>query len=248
MVMDEHPAIRVENGSVTRFMDHVIREDCFQFYLNNEFLTEQIASAENLRELGAGFVISEGLADHVDSVAVRGSEIWIEADVQGPIELEYRSSGGCGIKRIPKRVTSSLTTTPEEVFRITDAIESETWKKTGGVHCSVLFSKGKQLAQICDIGRHNTVDKVIGFAELAGIDRSQCCIGCTGRQPGGMVSKDANAGIPIVISRAASTNRGILTAEQTGITLICFSRRGRFTIYANPQRIEGILGRTGGER
>jgi FdhD protein len=241
MVMDEHPAIRVNEDSVTQFMDHVIREDGFKFYLNNQFLTEQIASAENLRELGAGFVICEGLADHVESVSVNGSEIWIEADAKGPIDLEYRSSGGCGIKRVPKTVTSSFTITRDEVYRITEAIESETWKKTGGVHCSVLFSNDRQLTQMCDIGRHNTVDKVVGFTELAGIDRSQCCIGCTGRQPAGMVAKDANAGIPIVISRAASTNRGILTAEQTGITLICFSRKGRFTIYANPQRVEGIM-------
>jgi FdhD protein len=210
MVMDEHPAIRVEGGSAVRFMDHVIREDCFQIYLNNRFLTEQIASADDLRELGAGFAICEGLADHVERVEVDGSGIWIEADVKGPIELEYRSSGGCGLKRVPKRVVSS---------------------------------EGRQLTQICDIGRHNTVDKVVGFAELAGIDRSRCIIGCTGRQPAGMVAKHANAGISIAISRAASTNRGILTAEQTGLTLVCFSRRGRFTVYTHPRRIEGILGR-----
>lgn len=90
-----------------------------------------------------------------------------------------------------------------------------------------------------DVGRHNTVDKVVGYATLNGIDLSRCVIGCTGRQPAGMVRKDAHAGIPIVISRAASTDKGITTAEAAGITLICFSRGDRFTIYTHLERILG---------
>ncbi|MBN1194920.1 MAG: formate dehydrogenase accessory sulfurtransferase FdhD [Methanomicrobiaceae archaeon] len=249
--MDEHPAIRIEGETVTRFMDHVIREDRFRIHLNGELFIEQIASHGHIAELGAGLVISEGLSDSVERVDVQGENIYVEADVLKDRELEYRTGGGFGLKFPPKHVYSPLIIAPAEVVAVTRAIESETWRKTGGVHCSVLYSQGEILAQICDIGRHNTVDKVIGYAELNGIDRSLCCIGCTGRQPAGMVSKDANAGIPVVISRAASTNLGILTAEETGICLICFSRNGRFTIYSNPQRILGIMegdaGRTGEE-
>ncbi|NYT06429.1 MAG: formate dehydrogenase accessory sulfurtransferase FdhD [Methanomicrobiales archaeon] len=248
--MDEHPAIRVEGGTATRFMDHVIREDRFALHVNGVLLLEQIASADHLAELGAGFVISEGIADSVERVEVAGDGIWVEADTRGDISLECRTCGGFGTKKPPKCVSSRLSVTPADVAGVTGAIESETWRRTGGVHCSVLYSEGEILAQICDIGRHNTVDKVIGYAELNGIDRSRCCIGCTGRQPAGMVAKSANGGIPVVISRAASTNLGILTAEETGITLICFSRGGRFTIYSNPQRIAGIASHAtrGGER
>ncbi|WP_281175365.1 formate dehydrogenase accessory sulfurtransferase FdhD [Methanogenium cariaci] len=55
-----------------------------------------------------------------------------------------------------------------------------------------------------------------------------------------MVGKVANAGIPVLISRAAPTNKGIALAERTGITLINFSRERRFTIFAHPERISGI--------
>jgi FdhD protein len=247
MVMDMFPAIRVEGDEAVRITDHVIIEERFLIHLNNHLITEQIASPDQLEELGAGFVISEGLAEHVDAVSVDGSGIWVEAETSGGIELEYRSCGGCGIRRVPRAVRSSLTVSPEEVRAITREIESETWKKTGGVHCSVLFSEGGLIAKSCDIGRHNTVDKVVGFSELQGIDRSSCVIGCTGRQPAGMVAKSANAGIPVIVSRAASTDRGILTADQTGITLICFSRQNRFTIYTNPQRIEGVAHAARGE-
>jgi len=104
----------------------------------------------------------------------------------------------------------------------------------------VLFLDGKLVVRSSDVGRHNTVDKVVGFAILHGIDLSRCILGCTGRQAAGMVSKAANAGVPIVISKAASTNKGISTADQSGVTLICFARGRRFTIYTHPYRIAGI--------
>ena len=239
--MDQYPAIRVQNNSVTRIMDDIIREKRFTLYLNNRFITEQVTSPEQLKELGAGFVICEGLVGQVENVEVSGNEIRVEApsDRQS-FEKEFRSGGGCGVRNIPHAVNSSLTITPDDIFRANSEIESETWKKTGGVHCSVLFSNGKIISKSCDIGRHNTVDKLVGYAALNGIDLSECYIACTGRQPSGMISKSANAGIPIIISRAASTDQGILTADQTGITLICFSRGGRFTIYTHPERVCGI--------
>jgi FdhD protein len=240
MVMEKYPAIRVQGKEITQYMDPVIREERFHIYLNNQHLTDQIASPDQLAELGAGFIICEGLAPHIESVEVEGDEIWVEADTKERPEFEYRSCGGCGIEQTPKKVVSSLKIPCRDVYTVTKEITSETWKKTGGVHCSVLFSGGLLIAKSCDIGRHNTVDKVIGSAELNDIDRSQCYIGCTGRQPAGMVSKSANAGIPIIISRAASTDKGILTAEETGVTLICFSREKRFTIYTHPERIMDI--------
>ncbi|MHC1626748.1 MAG: formate dehydrogenase accessory sulfurtransferase FdhD, partial [Methanoculleaceae archaeon] len=48
------------------------------------------------------------------------------------------------------------------------------------------------------------------------------------------------AGIPVVISRASATDRGIALAGEAGITLICFARKGRFTVYTHPERIEGL--------
>jgi FdhD protein len=56
-----------------------------------------------------------------------------------------------------------------------------------------------------------------------------------------MVAKAANAGIPIIVSRAASTDRGILTAERAGLTLVGFSRGERFTIYTHPERVPEVL-------
>jgi FdhD protein len=242
MLTVTYPGIRVEDGHPEKIIDTIISEDRFRIFLNNALLIEQVASSDMTRELGAGFIICEGLAETVESVEASGNDIWVEADVRRNADLEMRTGGGHGVKQtVPRTVTSSLMMSPEAVYAATGEIHSDTWQQTGGVHCSVLVRDGEPIAKSCDIGRHNTVDKVVGAAELNAVDRGACAIGCTGRQPSGMVGKVANAGIPILISRAAPTDKGILMAESAGITLINFSRGNRFTIFAHPERITGVL-------
>ena len=221
--------------------DDIVVEDHVRLFLNGEYLTALVASPDRLDDLAAGFIVCEGLTDEVDSVEVSGKDVYIAAPVRKEIRLEVESSGGYRVLGEPRKVSSSITVTADGIRAVTAAIESDTWRRTGGVHCSVLFCGGELVTRACDVGRHNTVDKVVGYATLRGLDRSTCILGCTGRQPSGMVAKAANAGIPIVVSRAASTDRGILTAEQAGLTLIGFSRGERFTIYTHPERVPEVL-------
>ncbi len=221
MIIRKSSATRVDSDCVTETIDDVCIEESFRLYLNNEFIGELITSPSQLEELGAGHVICEGIASGVSSVQVSGDEIRIHAET--PEEK-------CTTE-------SSVTIEKEHIFEVMDSLVSEIWERTGGVHCSVLFSDGRLIARSEDIGRHNTVDKVVGYAILNNIDLSTCVLGCSGRQPAAMVSKAANAGIPIVISRSAATDKGILTADLAGVTLICFARGNRFTIYAHPDRI-----------
>ncbi len=224
-------------GEVREIQDVIVVEQTFRILLNGEQVAAQVASDDQLRELGAGFVINEGLADEVESVTVEGNAILVAAPRLCGAATETGSSGGVSYRCGVRHVRSDLTITPDEVRAVTGAIFSDDWKQTGALHCAVLFSGGELVAKACDVGRHNTVDKVIGAAALAGLDRSRCVLGCTGRQPSGMVKKVANAGIPILVSRAASTDQGIATASAAGLTLICFSRGDRFTVYTHPERV-----------
>jgi FdhD protein len=243
MNLKHHHCIQVRNGDISEINDIIVAEDRFQILFNDFPVTDVIASRGQLLELGAGFVITEGLTRCVDKVKLDGDRILVYADFGCDIaktKKELGSSGGMSVLQEHGKVSSDIHITPEDVFSCSREIETEVWRKTGAVHCSVLFYEGKCVVKSSDVGRHNTVDKVVGHAILNGIDLSRCIIGCTGRQPAGMVRKDANAGIPIVISRAASTDKGIATAKAAGITLICFSRGDRFTIYTHPERILGI--------
>lgn len=242
LIISKHPAIRVSGDKATTFKDTVCIERNVRLYLNDEFLVELTASPAQLKELGAGFVVCEGLAQEIKAVdQINEEEIRIQAPADKVQRWVLESGGGVRAYRTPRKVTAPLVVQPAEVHHVIREIESDVWKMTGAVHSAVLFYEGNLLVRSSDVGRHNTVDKVVGFAILHGIDLSKCVIGCSGRQPAGMVSKVANAGIPIVISKAASTDKGIRTAEEAGITLICFARENRFTIYTHPQRIAGVL-------
>jgi len=238
-----HRSIRVEGGRAHETDDAIVVEDRFELLLNDKPVTEMVASRDQLRELGAGYLVSEGILRCVDKVKVEGDRILVWSDTGCDLrwtKREVGSSGGLSFVTSPGRVASDIRLSPDEVIAVTKEIETDLWRKTGGVHCSVLFQDGRLIAKSSDVGRHNTVDKLVGFAVLNGIDLSRCVIGCTGRQPAGMVRKSANAGIPVIVSRAASTDKGIAAADSAGITLIGFSRGDRFTIYTHPERISGI--------
>jgi len=243
---EEHSAIQVREGQVLTLQDSVCVEDTFRLYLNDTSLAQIIASPDQLREMGAGFVICEGLSEQIEDVRVSKNDIRVYAKMganagpdsaQRKVDYELRASGCIGVRGLPKVVDSALVIGSAQVLTVIRQVESDVWRETGGVHCSVLFRDGQLLVRSSDIGRHNTIDKIVGFAALNGIDLSQCIIGCTGRQPAGMIAKVANAGVPIVVSKAASTDAGILLADRSNITLICFARGERFTVYAHPERI-----------
>ena len=234
--------IQVRNGRPGEIEDTVVRESRFSLYLNGTYFTSMVASNDQLEELGAGFVTCQGISGRVDEVRVKGEEIHVIAPITGELLQEIISTGALGVRRPFLPVTSSLTLTTGDVYRITGEIETETWRRTGGVHCSVLFHENELLVKASDLGRHSTVDKVVGHAVIRGIDRSRCVLGCTGRQPRDMVTKAAHAGIPVVVSRAASTEQGIETARKAGITLICFSRGDRFTVYTHPEKVRDLRG------
>jgi len=239
-----HHSIQVIAGEARDSDDSIVIEDRFELLLNDRPVTAMVASRDQLRELGAGYVISEGLVRCVDKVTLDGDCILVYSDTGCDLNgarRETGSSGGTSFLSTPPVIVSDVRITPHDVIAITGEIGTELWRMTGGVHCSVLFCDGRLLAKSSDVGRHNTVDKLVGYAVLNGIDLSRRVIGCTGRQPAGMVRKSAHAVIPVIISRAASTDKGIAAARDAGITLIGFSRGNRFTIYTHPERVAGIL-------
>lgn len=233
--------IRYGEGRYEGVVDEVITESTLNLYLNNEFVTRMIATDEQLDYLGAGFMIASGVADSVSTVEVTGNDIYVISKKCYVPDWKVCSAGGCESSLEVPEVNSEITLTPEQVIEIREAIETDIWSRTGGIHCSVLFHEGELAERVCDVGRHNTFDKLIGYAELNGINRSRCVIGSSGRQPSAMVSKAAHAGIPVIVSRASATSGGVEIAEKSGITLICFARNGRFTIYTHPERIVGAL-------
>ncbi len=234
------PAIRYKDGVVSEILEPVVIEEKVTLYLNGEKYLSLVATNDSLTELGAGFFIAAGIAKKIQSITVSGTDIFVEATDISCVDGAMESSGGFAPGKTGTVFAPDARISPEEIFAVREALNGEAWGETGGLHCTVLYHNHMQAAIFSDIGRHNTVDKAIGYMTLHGLNPAECVIGCTGRQPVGMVSKAANAGIPIIVSRAASTSAGIAAAENSGITLICFTRDRRFTVYAHPDRIDGL--------
>jgi len=115
---------------------------------------------------------------------------------------------------------------------------SETHIATGGVHSVGLFDQSGPVSIIEDIGRHNALDKAIGSLIIKGerFDLGRAFAACTGRVSSDMALKCSVAGIPIVVSRGATTGLAITIAQRTGLGIIGFLRGKRLSVYANPER------------
>ena len=103
---------------------------------------------------------------------------------------------------------------------------------------SGLFQEdGTLLSYAEDVGRHNTIDKIIGEAAIHEIPISSCFVVTSGRLSSAMIAKLVRAGIPIVVSISAPTEQGLEIAEKAHMTVVGFSRDPFFNIYTLSDRI-----------
>ena len=99
-------------------------------------------------------------------------------------------------------------------------------------------SNGKLLFYSEDVGRHNTLDKIIGEAVIDGVvNLSNCFVVTSGRLSSAMISKLIRAEVPIIVSISAPTAQGLEIAEKSHMTVVGFSRRPFFNVYTFPERI-----------
>ncbi|GEM_PF-242305 len=116
--------------------------------------------------------------------------------------------------------------------------EAPVFRATGGTHAAALLHRtGKRLFLTEDIGRHNAVDKAVGWAVLHAVPLGEAVLLVSGRLPEDMVHKAVGAGIPVLGSISAAIAEGAEAAERGGITLAGFIRNGRMNVYTRPDRI-----------
>lgn len=137
----------------------------------------------------------------------------------------------------PVRHASGFTV--KEVTDLTALLEAAavTFRLTGGVHEAALAHKGGFVVRYEDIGRHNALDRILGYTFLNSVDTSDKAVLLSGRIASEMLLKAARIGVPVVISKSAPTCLSIEQAEQLGITLVAFARGNGFNVYTHPGRI-----------
>ncbi len=113
------------------------------------------------------------------------------------------------------------------------------FEKTGGLHGAGLFTAEGELVCVReDVGRHNAVDKMVGWALLQGrLPLSGCVLQLSGRASFELVQKAYLAGIPIVSAVSAPSSLAVETADELGLTLAGFVRGRTLNLYARPDRV-----------
>lgn len=244
--------------------DNIVTEEPMEIRLIQNGKMESIAvtmrTPVNDEDLAVGFLFTEGFIkkyEDIRSVRIIENGNIVEVSLSGSAGNINRTgrnfyiSSSCGVcgksnineifmkgvrtvkgsASIDSRMLVSL---PEKMRR-----RQRLFGYTGGIHAASLFDvSGRHFVTMEDIGRHNAVDKCVGYMlsnELVGKDGLVLQI--SGRGGFEILQKAAMAGIPIVSSVSAPSSLAIDVAETFGITLACFVRNDRFNVYANPQRI-----------
>ena len=202
-----------------------------------------------VRELVAGIIHDEGIISGewcADRMAIEyDDEIKVDVPSSGTLNEGEKTitsgcAGGVSFGREPAgRVTDSVSFPAEAIKAMFREFQqkSDAYRLTGGVHSAALTDGNKILVFAEDIGRHNAVDKVIGYCLLEGLPFKGMIMLASGRLSSEIVSKCARCAIPVLVSRAAPTSLAIKIGESSGITVVGFVRGDRMNVYTGRQRI-----------
>lgn len=188
----------------------------------------------HIKELVLGFLITQNLIEKStfpESIEIEESSEKILVKVRTLKKLEILNPLTQEEKDLKIEASKLL-----ELFK-TFVEASKLFEITGGTHSACLAEEKKILFFVEDIRRHNTMDKVIGWAYLNKISLKDKMLFISSRISSEIVKKAMQAKIPLIASRGAPTSLAVNLAEKNEITLIGFLREKRFNLYTHPQRV-----------
>lgn len=233
--------------------DPVLVEHLTDIYINERLTMKVVCTPQYLVELVLGRLLSEGIISGIGEV----EQLYLCKTGQRAKVLltdRTRAAGGTYVETTPSCCTGNHTLnagfvrygalSPVEpiswdkdwIFSLADRFSQGTQlhSRTWATH-SCFLARGKELLFSCeDIGRHNALDKVIGYALRQGIPLRECIVYSSGRIPTDMVEKAIRAGIPIFCSKASPTREAIDLARTHNLTLIGCARQGQMRLYTAP--------------
>jgi FdhD protein len=234
--------------------DVVAVEEPLEIRIGGEPVAVTMRTPGHDEELALGFCLTEGLEPVSARVPDGLAANTVDVDAAGfdPARLRrsFYTSSSCGVcgkgaieavevaaprvesrLEIPFALAASL---PERLLEAQRAFAA-----TGGLHATGLFdAEGELLCVREDVGRHNALDKVVGWAFLEGrLPLSENVLCVSGRLSFELVQKAAVAGCPVLVAVGAPSSLAVELAADRGLTLCGWTRDGRTTVYSEPWRI-----------
>jgi FdhD protein len=257
--------LAVRNGVASRRPDVLAGEEPMEIRVNGEPVSVTMRTPGNDFELALGFCLTEGIVD--DPARVRAIRYCLGEEAQEynvvdvhlvdptlvPASMRRNvyttsSCGLCGTASIDA-VRKVVPDVSGDRLRVPPAVLSElparlrgaqkVFDRTGGLHAAALFGADGGLVQVReDVGRHNAVDKVIGWAAT---DRRLPLTGhvlmVSGRVAFEIVQKALVASVPMVVAVSAPSSLAVELADSAGMTLVGFLRGSSMNIYTGDQRV-----------
>lgn len=234
------------NSQVTRDKERVVTELALSISVNGKQLETALITPMMEKEFIMGYLFGQGIiekAADIKSITVKGdkAEVTLSQKMTKPKQ--------------PVGINPDFRVSREDIFVGINAIlKSKIYAETEAIHSAGLFKPGAEPVCIAeDVGRHNALDKVIGYALINQIDLTNTFATSTGRMVYNMVSKICRARIPVVATKTAVTKLGVEIGQRCGLTIIGFVRdkgmkiskdtgvsiatRREMKVYTNPHRI-----------
>jgi FdhD protein len=230
-------------------------EYSFTIKINNNPFVTIACSGSDLEELTAGLLISEGIIfnyNEITNIDVDYKNFQVNVQTIESDEVIERMfkihsiASGCGQGKITDMeiVKNKIKNLPDIDAKIVISslkkllASTKLHELTRGVHSAALYSiDGNEIVFFDEIGRHNAVDKIIGHCFSKKIDLQNKMIISTGRLSSEIVLKTFNAGIPVLVSKAAPTTLSVELARKHNIILLCKVNGKGFTIFNGPEHI-----------
>jgi FdhD protein len=247
-VRGAHATVRAEG-----FEDEVAVEEPLEIRVDGRALAVTMRTPGADEELALGFLYGEGLIDGPRAAGPPADLAANTVEVAGPLLREpdarsFFTSSSCGVcgKGALEEVAVHAEPAPagpvlarDLLAALPDRLRQPTFERTGGLHATGLFTAAGELVCVReDVGRHNAMDKVIGWALGAGLVPLHGHVLCvSGRLSFELVQKAAVAGAPVLVGVGAPTSLAVRLADDRGLTLGGFARGGRVNVYTGAERV-----------
>lgn len=257
----QRPIQQLVDGSLNNINEQIANEIPVALVYNGISHVVLMATPQNLAELALGFSLSESILHNskqlydLDMVArEEGIEIQMQiaSECFAALKNRRRSMAGrtgcglCGIDSLSAAMPCLPVLERTQIIRAADIqaalMDFEQHQplraQTGSLHAVAWVEQGYIQAAFEDVGRHNALDKLIGYLVKQNIDFQKGFLLTSSRASYEMVAKSAVAGIGCMVAVSAATDLAVQMAHNSNITLIGFARPKRQSIYTHAQYIQ----------
>jgi FdhD protein len=266
--------LRVGEGRVQWRGDDVVTEEPLEIRILGQPIAVTMRTPGNDFDLAVGFLLTEGLVQRPDQVRAIRTCSWKESGEMNVVDVElsadaprfdpaaarnFYTTSSCGLcgkasieairTRLPWEVRDDpLRVVPELLAELPSRLRAaqRVFERTGGLHAAGLFdAQGELVCLREDVGRHNAVDKVIGWA---GTERRlplrSHLLMVSGRASFELVQKALMGGIPMIVAVSAPSSLAVELGEESGMSVVGFVRDGGMNVYCGEWRVveEGATG------